>query len=644
MNVIEKYAKGNKIDKMCTPEQIEKKRLLALERRQQSQFKIQSTPTSNQICQQPKLNDNENIAQRNKTNNRFNPIEPRKFFNQMLSVTGKCYMISDDRFALEISTFVPDIIATFKTVPSRIYDLKSKIWNFHIKDYNSLLQTLSSKHCNLSITKIPEAVLRIFRRNLKSENQLPEQDLSRIDKTLIETLMPFQREGVCYGISKNGRCMIADDMGLGKTIQALGIAHYYKESWPLLIVAPSSVKYQWSQAIYEFLPSVPTHFIHHFANTKDHIGDDKITITSYELLVRAVNTFDKHIFGFIILAELYTQINLIIPRFMSYEDYGIRYCAGQRNEFGWNFIGSSNTQELQVLLKSNCMIRRLKSDVLNQLPSKIRKVIILDSTLIKAGTKQMRELSQEIKENITGLEKHNTLIKYYAESSYARLKAVCHYVTNLFENKTKCLLYAHHRVVLDAICKVAESNNIKYIRIDGSTNSEQRKHLIDTFQERDDYTAAILSITAANAGFTLTTANLVVFTELFWNPGILCQAEDRVHRIGQNDTVTIQYLIAENTADDYIWPLIKKKMNVLNSVGLDQDFSVNNVDIITQKKSKQQDLTSFLNISSSSEKGSQSQHDMEISPAIPVSPPNDVKDLLEIDDECFDSCDWDNIM
>ncbi|KYM97785.1 SWI/SNF-related matrix-associated actin-dependent regulator of chromatin subfamily A-like protein 1 [Cyphomyrmex costatus] len=595
---------------MCTPEQIEKKRLLALERRQQSQFKIQSTPTSNQICQQPKLNDNENIAQRNKTNNRFNPIEPRKFFNQMLSVTGKCYMISDDRFALEISTFVPDIIATFKTVPSRIYDLKSKIWNFHIKDYNSLLQTLSSKHCNLSITKIPEAVLRIFRRNLKSENQLPEQDLSRIDKTLIETLMPFQREGVCYGISKNGRCMIADDMGLGKTIQALGIAHYYKESWPLLIVAPSSVKYQWSQAIYEFLPSVPTHFIHHFANTKDHIGDDKITITSYEF----------------------------------YEDYGIRYCAGQRNEFGWNFIGSSNTQELQVLLKSNCMIRRLKSDVLNQLPSKIRKVIILDSTLIKAGTKQMRELSQEIKENITGLEKHNTLIKYYAESSYARLKAVCHYVTNLFENKTKCLLYAHHRVVLDAICKVAESNNIKYIRIDGSTNSEQRKHLIDTFQERDDYTAAILSITAANAGFTLTTANLVVFTELFWNPGILCQAEDRVHRIGQNDTVTIQYLIAENTADDYIWPLIKKKMNVLNSVGLDQDFSVNNVDIITQKKSKQQDLTSFLNISSSSEKGSQSQHDMEISPAIPVSPPNDVKDLLEIDDECFDSCDWDNIM
>lgn len=123
------------IDKTCTPEEIEKKRLLALQRRQQSQLKAQSTPTSSQIHQQSKLNDNENIAQQNKTNlndneniarqnktnNRFNPIEPRRFFNPMLSVTGKCYMISDDRFALELSAFVPEIIDIFKTVPSRIY-------------------------------------------------------------------------------------------------------------------------------------------------------------------------------------------------------------------------------------------------------------------------------------------------------------------------------------------------------------------------------------------------------------------------------------------------------------------------------------------------------------------------------------------
>jgi len=122
------------VDKVCTPEEIEKKRLLALQRRQQSQLKAQSTPTSNQTYQQSKLNDNEHIARQikknlndneniirqNKTNNRFNPIELKKIFNPM-SVTGKCYMISNDRFAIELSAFIPEIIDTFRTIPSRIY-------------------------------------------------------------------------------------------------------------------------------------------------------------------------------------------------------------------------------------------------------------------------------------------------------------------------------------------------------------------------------------------------------------------------------------------------------------------------------------------------------------------------------------------
>ena len=67
-------------------------------------------------------------------------------------------------------------------------------------------------------------------------------DLSSIDPILVRALIPFQKEGVIFGIKRNGRVLIADDMGLGKTIQALGIAHYYLEEWPLLIVAPSSMR------------------------------------------------------------------------------------------------------------------------------------------------------------------------------------------------------------------------------------------------------------------------------------------------------------------------------------------------------------------------------------------------------------------
>ena len=84
-----------------------------------------------------------------------------------------------------------------------------------------------------------------------------------------------------------------------------------------------------------------------------------------------------------------------------------------------------------------------------------------------------------------------------------------------------------------------------------------RKHLCDAFQCDDNVRVALLSITAANAGLTLTAAQLVVFAELFWNPGILTQAEDRAHRIGQTDSVTVRYLVAKCTADDELWPMIQ---------------------------------------------------------------------------------------
>jgi len=133
---------------------------------------------------------------------------------------------------------------------------------------------------------------------------------------------------------------------------------------------------------------------------------------------------------------------------------------------------------------------------------------------------------------------------------------------------------------------------------------------------------------------------------------ILCQAEDRVHRIGQNDNVTIQYLVAKNTADDHMWPLIKKKLNILNAVGLDQDFSINDVDI--QKNEAQLDLSAFLNISvSSTEQSQEEQKNSSVSKsdkeqkdhsnAIASTSAVDKK-LLEIDQEYLEFDDWDDVM
>nr|XP_033331224.1 SWI/SNF-related matrix-associated actin-dependent regulator of chromatin subfamily A-like protein 1 isoform X2 [Megalopta genalis] len=613
-------------------EEVERKRLLALQRKQQAQAKnnVPSTvrtqnniPSTSSINNENKLfntskpfvnrwnksvefntkfkdNSFKGNTKYNKKQERFSPIGTKSFFGQTTRVTAKCHIISDDRFTLEMSSYMPVLIEACKTVPSRSYDAKTKTWNFNLKDYENLMGTLIKFKSDIQVVGLSRTVLQAFRNNGSPDNNVKNVDLSKIDAHLLSQLMPFQREGICYGISKNGRCLIADDMGLGKTIQALGIAHYFRTDWPLLIVVPSSVRYQWADAIYTFLPSVPAHYIYHFSNTKDFIDDNKIVITSYDLLVRAIDTFECKSFGFVILdeshvlksiktarykaaqrvaskaghiillsgtpalsrpIELYSQINLVMPNFMGYQEYGTRYCAGVKTAFGWDFSGSSNMQELQLLLKRTCVIRRLKTEVLNELPSKKR-----------------------------------------------------------------------------------------YIRIDGKTNPEHRKYQVDKFQSRDDYLAAVLSITSANAGITLTAAQLVVFAELFWNPGVLCQAEDRVHRIGQDDNVLIQYLVAKQTADDYLWPLIQKKMNVLNEVGLDQDFSLKDVSVTKHNlDSKQRTLDYFTSATPESATGEETalKTGNKESTTRLIQDNNaiadEMKELLELGEADLNFCDWDDM-
>ncbi|KOC67201.1 SWI/SNF-related matrix-associated actin-dependent regulator of chromatin subfamily A-like protein 1 [Habropoda laboriosa] len=703
-------------------EEIEKKRLLALQRKQHAQSKsnlsgstnIRSnilSSNSNIIVKENKSinvtkslgngatkyvdfkakfgnNLNKSNTNFNKHKERFNPISTQNFFGQKSRITGKCYMITDERFTLETSSYFVPLIETLKTIPSRSYDMKTKTWNFLLKDYETVMEKIIHFKADIQVVGIPQIIVQIFRKNSTSEKIVDNIDLSNIDPHLVESLMPFQREGICYGISKSGRCMIADDMGLGKTIQALGIAHNFRSNWPLLIVAPSSVRYHWSESIYTFLPSVPAQYIHHYSSTKDFLDNNNIVITTYDLIVRAVDTFTRRSFGFVILdeshalknvntarfkaiqcvvaqarhvvllsgtpalsrpIELYSQINLIMPTFMGYQEYGIRYCAGEKASYGWVFLGSSNMQELQLLLKHTCVIRRLKNDVLNQLPKKKREIVILDPDLIQAGTKEMLKISKTLERNVlTGVKRHNTLIQYYNESSIAKQKAICDYISKLFKAKEKFIIFAHHRNILDAICDVAESMKIKYIRIDGTTNPERRKSEVDKFQSCEDYVAAILSITAANAGITLTAAQLVVFAELFWNPGILCQAEDRAHRIGQNENVLIQYLVAKQTSDDYLWPLIQKKMNVLNEAGLDQEFSLKDIDVTKHAlRSMQTTLDIFIDKEQyeykADEKIVQSNENSENISLESLSPAttDEFKGLLEFNEEDFG--DWDDM-
>uniref|UniRef100_A0A673CDI1 SWI/SNF-related matrix-associated actin-dependent regulator of chromatin subfamily A-like protein 1 n=1 Tax=Sphaeramia orbicularis TaxID=375764 RepID=A0A673CDI1_9TELE len=513
---------------------------------------------------------------------------------------GQCILISPSKFEVDVGYHV-DVIAAFKQMPTKNYDMKTRKWSFSLEDYKRLTA--------VEVEPLPRAIVQGFSARFDGPQarslDVPEADLSSIDPSLTNSLMPFQREGVNFAVSKQGRLLLADDMGLGKTVQAICIAAFYRDEWPLLVVAPSSVRFTWAEAFRRWLPSLSPDSINVVVKAKDNLRAGLVNIISYDLLSRTekqqqpgnpfkVLIMDESHFlkniktarckaalpllkaakRVILLsgtpamsrpAELYTQILAVRPTlFPRFHDFGIRYCDAKQMTWGWDYSGSSNLGELKLLLEECLMLRRLKSDVLSQLPAKQRKVVTI--TIDGINTRTKAALSAAAKELAKGHQEKEALLVFYNYTAEAK-----EYITDMLEcGREKFLVFAHHKLVLDHITRELGKKNVSYIRIDGATPSAERQQLCEKFQYSTKAHVAVLSITAANMGLTLHSADLVIFAELFWNPGVLIQAEDRVHRIGQTCNVNIHYLVAKGTADDHLWPMIQAKMNVLEQVGLSE--------------------------------------------------------------------------
>ncbi|KAM9710026.1 SWI/SNF-related matrix-associated actin-dependent regulator of chromatin subfamily A-like protein 1 [Menidia menidia] len=531
------------------------------------------------------------------------------------TLRGQCVLVSPAKFEVDI-LYHADVIGAFKQMPTKNYDMNTRKWSFSLEDYKRLMDLLSGLAA-VEVEPLPRAVIQTFSARFDGTGarslDVPEADLSSIDPALTSSLMPFQREGVNFAVSKQGRLLLADDMGLGKTVQAICIAAYYRDEWPLLVVAPSSVRFTWAEAFRRWLPSLTPDSVNVVVKAKDNLRSGLVNIISYDLLSRIDKQHTGNPFKVLIMdeshfmknmktarckaalpllkaakrvillsgtpamsrpSELYTQILAVRPTlFPRFHEFGLRYCAGRESTWGWDYTGSSNLGELKLLLEESLMLRRLKSEVLSQLPAKQRKVVTITidgiNTRIKAALSAAATMLSKDHRNKT--EEKEALLVFYNHTAEAKLQAIMEYITDMLEcGREKFLVFAHHKLVLDHITSELVKKSVNFIRIDGATPSAERQQLCEKFQFSAKSCVAVLSITAANMGITLHAADLVVFAELFWNPGVLIQAEDRVHRIGQTSNVNIHYLVAKGTADDHLWPMIQAKMNVLEKVGLSE--------------------------------------------------------------------------
>ncbi|EFC43281.1 predicted protein, partial [Naegleria gruberi] len=446
----------------------------------------------------------------------------------------------------------------------------------------------------------------------------------RIPKQLQNSFLPFQKIGVEFGIKKEGRVLISDEMGLGKTIQCIAIATHFSNDWPLWIVCPGSLKANWKKEILkwmggqtvkvdgsdEFITSMQINVIDNSSQVNK--GFSLINIISYDLLAKdniislVEKEFEKKKKGVMvcdeshllkslsskrsqslvplleqatrtILAsgtscmsrpiELFSQIKAIIGKnSIKKLEFGYRYCGlTQKPKYDSDYKGSSRLSELYCLLSNTIMIRRLKRDVLTELPPKRRSKYYLH--VKEEDLKQINGIGGDSKKKFYQkdwgkLQKDKDVIAKYVKTAEAKIDGIRSYLRKIIPKKEKFLIFAHHRRVMDAIEETDDDvKTYEYIRIDGET--KDREGLAHHFRSTENCLVAILSMNVAGCGLNFVPCSTVVFAELCWNPALLNQCEDRCHRIGQKGAfVDITYLLAKKTLDDFMWDLLTKKADI----------------------------------------------------------------------------------
>lgn len=238
--------------------------------------------------------------------------------------------------------------------------------------------------------------------------------------------------------------------------------------------------------------------------------------------------------------------------------YGKEFCNGHQKklfdrggapELAWDFTGASNLKRLRRELRETLMIRHLKKDVLPELEPKTRQIIYLDQPKKILKYENAVLASNRIEDLLGSDSGAGEISRYRRECGLAKVpQAVSFLMDRINSSQEKLLVFAHHVEVIKKIYMALNEFNPLVIR--GGLSAKEKNKIKDTFQDDPKHKVIIGNIDAMGVGLTLTAARRVIFVEYSWVYGINEQAEDRVHRITQEDNVYVQYLIMRNSLDE----------------------------------------------------------------------------------------------
>jgi SWI/SNF-related matrix-associated actin-dependent regulator 1 of chromatin subfamily A len=426
--------------------------------------------------------------------------------------------------------------------------------------------------------------------------------------------LPYQKAGIAYAAGRKST-LIGDEMGLGKTIQAIGTINVTNPK-TVLVVCPASLKLNWKNEMVKWLVSERTIDVVNGGGEQIPSNPD-VVIINYDVLTKHAKALQSRTWDMVIMDEVHkiknpkakrtvVAVNIKAKRkvlltgtpitnrpielqpiagyldpesFGNYYSFGRRYAAAYKGRFGWDDSGSSNLDELQRRLRQSFMIRRKKDEVLKDLPAKVRQVIVLPSKgYTQELTKEFDALSDAVEETSFEEVSFEKMSEVRHEMALAKVNDVVDHLTDL---EHQVVVMAHHKDVVQGIQEGLEAVGKTVVTLTGDCNQAHRQNSVDTFQagKADVF---IGTIGAAGVGITLTKASHVVFAELDWVPGNMSQAEDRCHRIGQEDSVLVQHLVVDGSIDARMAEALVGKQKVLdkaldNVQVLDQSISINDL-------------------------------------------------------------------
>ena len=423
-----------------------------------------------------------------------------------------------------------------------------------------------------------------------------------------DLLMPFQREGVGWLLATGGVGLIGDDMGLGKTAQGLGWMRHAGIR-RAIVVCPASVVLNWCREAARFYPDAKPSPI---LSSKDMerfqasegpwivvvtwdglrrmwrellalspeavVADEAHYAKSPEAMrTRALLWLGSALKHRVLLSgtpmknrprELFPLLHLLDPvQFRAFLPYGERYCGPKTQRFGHRHVrtydGSTHAEELNLRLRPY-MIRRVKSEVLSQLPPKsVQRLPLPVDTAIQRRLKSAMQLLRT-EQHEGGNRGLGMITQLRQEVGLAKVPAALEWLESLREAGEPAVLFCHHRSVLQALSEACRGRGWRYVTIAGDTPITARQDAVAAFQAGE--ADVLLATEAAKEGITLTRSAYLAFVEYFWVPGDMAQASDRVWRISQQREVFVTILHLEGSLDDHVAKVIDRKTKVIDTV------------------------------------------------------------------------------